>query len=1050
LKLVKQTTLVFAEGRSEKVYAIDLCEVGVGQFVVNFRYGKKGAPLKDGSKTVAPVTLLEAERVYDKLVQQQLEKGYLPEGAPRPAPPIATPAAPGARAPARAAAPAGGATQAQKDRILERLAASGGDRRWFKREGHEKTWNLERAIWRAGELRIREAEPLLLRLVGTAPAGAELAAGGKGLRDYCIAWALGRLGTAASMDTLTRLYSDTQAPKHVQRVATLALLALSDEASRAEFATHMISALPPALHASAAGPDPEAFATALREHLVSVGPDGWGAVDVAYVIDTPTVRPAVLEQLALVPLTAPYFYFVRHIFKAAEYKRDALVFGLLAYRFEKTRANFSHANHSYNARRPTQPPLAYGSQTRRYLRHRVWLTLRRAGQIGDPDYVKLAVGVLLPFTDADANEPRTSGSTSYDKWAPFIALNHILYENSPRFEPSPSRSTFRVRRGGRPGAPAPAAREEAFPKLWEARPQGLVHLLAESACLPVHEFAAKAIRAVPSFLDQLDVDDIVMLLGRPYEVTARLGLELAERRYDKNAPDLTLLLGMARSIYQPARTKAFLWLDEQRMRVLADSAVVAELVLAPHADTRDFARRLLRSTALSPEAGSVLVARIVAAMLRLGRAPEDDQRARDATQTLVATLAPHLATIGNAVVRDLLAHPLSGVQELGAELLLRAAADPRAGAIPDEVMVQILDCEHENVRAVGLRLLAELPDSALAKMELLLVRLSTDKNADLRNASRPIVRRIATSHPVAGETIARALVEALLRRKIPEDAPSHVLRILKEDLFHLIAGLPTEDVWRLLQSGSAHAQELGGLLLQRVDPAALQLEQIVKLASHDVLSVRQAAWAFYDKSEARIRASMAEAARILDAKWEDSRAFAFGFFRDRLGADAFDADVIVTILDSVREDVQAFGRELAQKYFRDEDGPTLMTKLAEHPSVAVQQFTTNYLTRFATGDNARLTLMLPYFTSVLSRVNQGRVAKQRVLAFLEAEGAKNEEAARLVLGILHRISATIAVEYRGAAIAAMVSIHHAQPGVMLPLRIKDPPLRGRNGIPVLV
>jgi hypothetical protein len=55
-----------------------------------------------------------------------------------------------------------------------------------------------------------------------------------------------------------------------------------------------------------------------------------------------------------------------------------------------------------------------------------------------------------------------------------------------------------------------------------------------------------------------------------------------------------------------------------------------------------------------------------------------------------------------------------------------------------------------------------------------------------------------------------------------------------------------------------------------------------------------------------------------------------------------------------------------------------------------------------------------------------------------------------VLGILHRISATISVEYRGAAIAAMVAIHHAQPGVMLPLRIKEPPLRGPGAIPVLV
>jgi hypothetical protein len=39
MKLIKQTRLVFVEGKSDKVYEVDLCEVGANQFVVNFRYG---------------------------------------------------------------------------------------------------------------------------------------------------------------------------------------------------------------------------------------------------------------------------------------------------------------------------------------------------------------------------------------------------------------------------------------------------------------------------------------------------------------------------------------------------------------------------------------------------------------------------------------------------------------------------------------------------------------------------------------------------------------------------------------------------------------------------------------------------------------------------------------------------------------------------------------------------------------------------------------------------------------------------------------------------
>lgn len=1165
MKLVKTTTLVFAEGKSDKVYEVDLCEVGPGKFVVNFRYGKRGAPLKDGTKTVAPVAQAEAERVYDKLVQQQIEKGYLPEGAARPAPPAPPPAGTGARA-----APAPTSSR-QKDRILERLAATGPDRRWFKRAGHEKAWDLDRAIWRAGELRLREAEPLLLALVGTGQGGAKRpapppapatpspvrsgitadsfrggapsfrgrvvsqsaaaimvilddgrevvvhraltlwpsgsahsslgpggrmemtlrmhagrlhaerawveghfearsapppprpsaapapqvqapageAGGGKALRDYCIAWALGRLGGPASMETLSNLFADAASQGHVKRIATLALQSLSDEATRAEFADHMIASLPEALQAPARGADPEAFARALAAHVDANPGDGFAAVDVAYVVDTPTVRPGVLAELARVPFASPHFYWLRHVLKAAEYRRDAEVFGLLAYRLEKERAAFSHANYSYRYPRPGQPPMAYGAHTRRYLRRRVWRTLRRMGAIGDPDYVKMAVGVLLPFTDADGEEPRRVGRASWDRFARYWAFGGVLFANSPRYEQATNGKTWRCKAGVRPGTPSPAAREEAFPALWDARPAGLMHLLAASACLPVHEMAAKAIRASGAFLDQLDVDDVIMLLGRPYEVTAALGLELAEKRWSPAAPSLPLLLGLATTVYAPARRRAHGWIDEARALVLADAAFLAKIVLAPHADTREVARRILRSQALPPAVAGPLVARIVAEMLALGASPDDDARARDATQTLVMALAAHLEGIQAPVVNDLLAHPAAGVQELGAELLLRASAS-RAGPLDDETMVRILHSEHENVRAVGTRLLGELPDDVLAQMELLLVRLTTDKAADLRNASRPIVARVAAKNAGAGETIARALVLALVRNKLPEGAPSHVLRVLREDLFGFVKALPAEDVFRLLQSKSAHAQELGGLLLQDRDPSELSIEQIVKLASHDVLSVREASWRAFSASIDRVKASLAEASRVLDATWDDSRAFAFGFFRERLGADAFHADVLVTILDSVRPDVQAFGRELTTRWFRDEDGPALMTKLSEHPSVAVQLFTTNYLERYATDRPGQLESLMPYFTSVVSRVNQGRVAKQRVLAFLEAEGQKSPEAARLVIDLLHRLAAVVAVEYRGAAIAAMVAIHHAQPGVPLPLRIKPPPARGAHGVPVRV
>ena len=55
MKLVKTIALEFREGKSDKVYEVDLCEVGPDRFVVNFRYGRRGAKLQGGSKTAVPV-----------------------------------------------------------------------------------------------------------------------------------------------------------------------------------------------------------------------------------------------------------------------------------------------------------------------------------------------------------------------------------------------------------------------------------------------------------------------------------------------------------------------------------------------------------------------------------------------------------------------------------------------------------------------------------------------------------------------------------------------------------------------------------------------------------------------------------------------------------------------------------------------------------------------------------------------------------------------------------------------------------------------------------
>jgi hypothetical protein len=252
---------------------------------------------------------------------------------------------------------------------------------------------------------------------------------------------------------------------------------------------------------------------------------------------------------------------------------------------------------------------------------------------------------------------------------------------------------------------------------------------------------------------------------------------------------------------------------------------------------------------------------------------------------------------------------------------------------------------------------------------------------------------------------------------------------------------------RLCTSKSQLAQELGGVVLSRHPEWAdhFAMADLVKLGSAEVKAVRQSCWALLTHAAPRLHATSSElgqAARLLEATWEDSRLFAQKFFRDSFDGRDFTPEILIGICDSVRPDVQAFGRELITRFFAEEHGQEYLRKLSEHPSPELQQFATNYLERFAADDIDRLRGLLPYFVSVLSRVNMGRLMKSRVYAFLLAEAKKSEAAARLYAEVLERISLTIAIGDKARAIEAMVEIRRLHPEVPLPILLPAKELRG--------
>jgi len=74
---VKSAYLRFQNGRSDKMYLTTIKKVEKEHIVI-FAYGRTGGTLKEGQKTPNPVSLEKAEKIFKKLVDSKVAKGYKP------------------------------------------------------------------------------------------------------------------------------------------------------------------------------------------------------------------------------------------------------------------------------------------------------------------------------------------------------------------------------------------------------------------------------------------------------------------------------------------------------------------------------------------------------------------------------------------------------------------------------------------------------------------------------------------------------------------------------------------------------------------------------------------------------------------------------------------------------------------------------------------------------------------------------------------------------------------------------------------------------------
>jgi hypothetical protein len=1010
MKLVKKIRLVFREGKSDKVYEVDLVELpgdDAARFLVNFRFGRRGSALREGTKTVQPIPLAEAEAVYQSIVVSKTNSGYWDESGSAPAPSAA-----------RAAAGVEDSGQKQAARIAALLNAL---------RGENDSTRRARVIWNLGQ---GDA-------AGNLGEVASLANRGDWIEDYSIAWTLGRWRNDAAVPTLEKLRRHANA--NVREMALESLLLTLTPSAAAGSVFEERAELPPALRAELESGNEAALTAALQALEKESSPALNRALTICYRIALfmQPMQRALLAYFAGCELAPGVFKGLRHVFKTAELRVDYDMYACLAHRFETTEEFFENNWDSayipgkgrivVSKELPRENSrLAYSNRTRTYLRKRAWRAMRRLGLADSAHYVALAVAVLLRVSDADATQPRTSGEREYDEFAHLTLFNHILRGAHPAYRPNTS-ARFWYRRGNAHATP----RGEHFAHLWNRAPAAALELLKRSRCGVVHDSAIQMLAGQTAFLDGLSAGEVAQLLQSAYAQTSQFALPLARALFERGAGDENLLISLLRSPLQQAREFGVQLLKAQS-NWSANLPLLIELLLSFAPPVPELVDAALATAAL-PESDQQQVVSGVITQLLARNLDLPVAAAETLAGMLTRRLPAAAASVPVTLLDRLLSETAAGRQVLGARLLV--ASSLRFTEIPGRLLQHINGSPHEEVRAIAIALLAKQTPEGLMQQIDNLVELLHRGNAVERREMLGLFDKLAAGNPAHEARVLRALSALLFRADREPGQAEEIIDFFKRHQLAAGAAFDKTTVWRLLQAQATAAQRAGAMLLQSIPPAEFSVKQWARLGQHADLSVRRFAMSAFETHEPLVKQNARDALRLLDTAWPEAREFGFRYFRERFGEDDWAPEYIIGVCDSTQPEVQAFGRELLQRFFQLQQGPQYLATLSEHPSINVQLFVSNFLENHAAGQRERILGLRGYFVTVLSQINKARVCKDRVLAFLLRESLRDAEVAGMVAEVFTRVSLTVVNRDRSQLIKALIALQVAYPSLSVPIKV---------------
>lgn len=1087
MKIVRTLKLWFREGTSDKVYEVDLVDTETTEtdtrFLVNFRYGRRGQALREGTKTSRPMALAAAEKIFDSVVVAKVNEGYhrMDGGEP-----VLSQTANGAT-PAVAQPIAEGRERALIARLEGCLSHP-----WPEKE-------RDRLFWRVGELRIQAATPLLLQLVHKI---------GLPRTSYSMAWALVRCGGGNAFDTLVTLTTAANSPL-VRGLAGFALVspAMGDMQLRPQQTSTLPEAISRAIAfadtiVSTVSPDlllPETkrsgTATALRNSADALYGALTGLAEREPLRASPAlvelyclaqVNPALHQQLAALvgrlPVRPPYVPGLRRMFKYAEMIDDAVMFGAVARRFELAKPMYNWEYRPKGSQTPTAwvPELNQGSydykplthlagapdartamsqKTMAFFKRRIWRAMRKRGEAEQTSYLDFVTSYLLAFTEADTVKPVTQTHyrwdyqtrRSYEIKKAYASLpnawsvGQIMYRNCEHvlLNTGTLGYNFDTEQAGQTDT------GEAFPDLWRDHPAYARRLVLEAQCEQVAEFGLRLLREQVKDFDWRSLHDgegfeqalpsemLERMLASPFDAVVTFAFDQVQKALAYGDGDVGLLAALLASGLQQARELAVCRVEKDAAAPWSNLRLAFIAATSPHADVQSAALKWAAVRPLPLVVAQALAPQLAAWLLE----GADTERIRHLCACLPLLWPAHDLPLAPETIARLMAHGAADVRVAGIAMLAVSSMD--AGALPDALWHTLLGSEVPEIQAAGLRLLGRLSDEQLADRAPLVASLATAASSEVRRSARPLIARLAVRFPRLADDLAQRVIDSLFRTAPDEAYAEDAVALVREALPSQFAALDANLIWRLLQAKAKGAQLLGATAVVTRDPGIYSVRQLARLGNHAHVTVRQWVTAAYDASPGRFQAEAADAVLLIETEWEDARAFAIAHF-DRWPEETWTPEVLAVIADSTKPEILAYARSVLRRMMKPGDASVQLIRLLEHPATSMHLLITEVLTADAARDETVFAKLLPLSRIVLLQVHKGRVAKDRIGEFLHAQALLSRDRAAAITPIFTDLSLSILERDRTRAISALRDIGAAFPGVIAAAPLKSVPLAVRT------